>query len=312
MKRREFLATGATLTIAASGGCTGCVPAPKANLYMTETDDVGIAREVTYPLEEDGPRSNFVPNVVENGTMVVNDTEARFPANRSFVYGDAIYELTYDITDSRPARVFPFTLNRAEGEVNELEVIRFDELPEVDREKFASRGLAEDPFLGIGSSLLYYEPEVPESALVPEPEYSVIEWDAGTRGRFTVDGSYETAVNTYQYSAEQVHPSAERFGRSIRERYEFRLFGLSEGERAIVTEAIENERGWVLMPDESPPDALYKLIERFSRRDEVLREWEDEDDRSDGPSGNYIARYDGLVYWTSFGVDLNALTESGR
>lgn len=312
MKRREFLVTGATLTIAASGGCTGCVPAPKANLSMTETDDLGIAREVTYPIEEDGPRSNFVSNAVENGTTVVNDTEARFPENRSFVYQEAIYQLTYDITDSRPARVFHFTLNRAEGEVNESEVIQFDDLPAVDREKFASRGLAEDPFLGIGSSLLYYEPEVPKSMLVPDPEYTVIEWDAETQGRFTVDGSYDTTVNTYQYSAEQVHSSAAKFGRTIREQHEFTLSGLSDGERTIVTEAIENERGWVLMPDESPPDALYSLIDRFSKRQAVLREWEDEDDRAEGPSGNYIVRYDDTLYWTGFGVDLNALTESER
>lgn len=312
MKRREFLVTGATLTIAASGGCTGCVPAPKARLSMTETDDLGIAREVTYPIEEDGPRSNFVSNAVENGSTVVTDTEARFPENRSFVYRDAIYQLTYDITDSRPARVFHFILNPADGEVNESEVIQFDDLPAVDREKLASRGLTEDLFLGFGSSLLYYDPEVPESALVPDPEYTVIEWDAETRGRFTVEGSRDTNVNTYRYSAEQVHPSAESFGRSIRKQHEFIISGLSDGERAIVTEAIENQGGWVLLPDESPPDALYSLINRFSKREAVLREWEDEDDRPEGPSGNYIVRYDATVYWTRFGVDLNALTESGR
>lgn len=182
----------------------------------------------------------------------------------------------------------------------------------MDREKFASRGLDEDPFIGILSSLLYYEPEIPESALVPEPKYTVIEWEAGTRGRFTVDGSYETTVNTYQHTSEQVHPSAERFGQSIREHHEFRLTGLSDGERAIVTEAIENDRGWVLLPDESPPDGLYRIINRFSKRQVVLLEWEDEDDRAEGPSGYYIVRYDGTVYWTGFGVDLNALTESGR
>jgi hypothetical protein len=310
MKRREFLVTGATLSIAASGGCTGCAPAPKANLDMVETDDLGIARKVTF--YEDGPIEDFYANVVETGTAVVNDTEVPYPANRSFVYEDAIYQLSYDITESRPAQVFPFTLNPAEGAVDESAVIRFEDLPNVDRQKLASRGLDEDPFLGFGSTLLYYEPEVSQSALVPEPDYPVIEWDDETRGRFTVDGSYDETVDTYRYAVEQVHPSAARFGRSIRERHEFRLFGLSDGERTIITEAIENERGWVLMPNESPPDALYSLIDRFSRREEVLREWEDENDRTEGPSGNYIVRYDGTVYWTRFGVDLNALTESGQ
>lgn len=310
MKRREFLVTGATLSIAASGGCTGCAPAPKANLNMVETDDLGIARKVTF--HEDGPIEDFYANVVENGTAEVNDTEVPYPANRSFVYDDAIYELSYNITESRPAQIFPFTLNPVEGTVDESAVIRFEDLPEVDQQKFASRGMDEDPFLGFGSTLLYYESEVPQSALVPEPEYPVIEWDDETRGRFTVDGSYDKTVDTYRYSVKQVHPSAARYGRSIRERHEFRLYELSKGERTIVTEAIENDRGWVLMPDESPPDALYRLIDRFSGREEVLREYEAEDDRTEGPSGSYIVRYAGTVYWTRFGVDLNALTESGR
>lgn len=312
MKRRELLVTGTTLAIAASGGCTGCARAPTASLRMTETDGLGIARQVTLPLEEAGsPESNLVVDAVENGSTLVNDTEPRFPAERPFVYEGSVYQLTYTTVRSRPARVFQFTLDPAEEEVPESEVIAFDALPAVDREKFTSRGLDEDPFLGFGSTLLYFEPEIPESALVPQPDYPVIEWEGATRGRFTVDGSYETEVKTFRYTSEQVHPSAREFGRSVQDRYEFTLSGLTEGERAIVTEAIEEEHGWVVPPDESPPTALYSLIERFSRQEEVRQVWEDEADRSENPSGSYIVRYEGTLYWTGFSVGRDVLTEAG-
>lgn len=310
MKRREFLVAGATLSIAASGGCTGCVQSPRANLRMTETDDLGIAQEVTFSLEDGSPVSDFADDVVRNGTTVVNDTHAPFPEDRPFVHGDSIYRATYNITHSRPAEVFGFTLNPAEETGDESEIVRFEDLPTVDREKLASRGWDENPFLGIGSSLLYFEPEIPASALVPEPKYSVIEWDADTRGRFSVDGSYSTEVNTYRYTSEQAHPSAKDFGRTLRSRHEFTLSGLSAGERAIVTEAIENEHGWAVQPNQSPPNALYSLIERFSNKERVLRVWEEGDDRYVGPSGNYVVRYERVLYWTGFGVDRDLLTES--
>lgn len=311
MKRREFLVTGATLAIAASGGCTGCARAPTASLRMTETDDLGIAREVTLPLEEGSPDADFASTVVRNGSTLVNDTEPRFPAERPFVYDGSVYHMTYTTIRSRSARVFQFTLDPAEEGVPESEIIAFDDLPAVDREKFASRGLEEDPFLGFGSSLLYFEPELSESALVPQPDYPVIEWDEATRGRITVDGSYETAVKTFRYTSEQVHPSAREFGRSVRERHAFTLSGLTDGERAIVTEAIEEEHGWVVPPDESPPTALYDLIERFSRHEKVRRVWEDEAHRSENPSGSYIVRYEGTLYWTGFSVGRTVLTEAG-
>lgn len=313
MKRREYLATGATLAIAAAGGCTGCAQAPTARLEMTETDDLAIAREVTYPLDEgSSERTGLVVTSVRNGSASVDATEPPFPEDRPFVHDGSIYRMSHATTDTRPARVFRFTLDIVDGEVAESERVRFDDLPAVDRGKFASRGWDEDPFIGFGSSLTYFEPEIAESALVPVPEHTVIEWDSGARGRFSVDGSYDTEVKTYRYTSELVHPSARAFGRSIRERYEFTLSGLSGAERAIVTEAIGNEHGWVVPPDESPPDAVYGLVERFGGRQSVRRVWEDEDARSEGPGGEYIVRYEGVLYWTRFGVDRDVLTESER
>ena len=89
-------------------------------------------------------------------------------------------------------------------------------------------------FLGFGTFLLYLNEEIPNSALVPDPKYSGIVWDAETRGRFTVNGSYKTELNTYQYSSWVVNTSAEKYGKQIRQNRVFELSGLSEKQRDIV------------------------------------------------------------------------------
>ncbi|NHN61211.1 MULTISPECIES: hypothetical protein [Halorussus] len=311
MDRREFLASGATLAIAVAGGCTGCARAPAASLHMEQITDAGIAEKVTYRLDE-GPseRNRLVADAVENDSATVGDTDPPLPANRSVVYDDAVYRLSREVVASAPATAFSFTLDPVDESVSESETVRFEDLPAVDREKFAARGWADGGFLGVGSSLRYREGEISESALVPEPEHSVIVWNAETRGRFEVDGSRETSLKTYRYEAEQVNPSAEAYGATIRERYAFELSGLSSEERDVVSQAIEDEGGYYVPGGEKPPDAVWNLGERFRSQEEVRYAWEDDED--DSPSGRvdgtYVVRYDGEVYWTRIRVSREGFT----
>lgn len=311
MDRREFLASGATLAVAVAGGCTGCARAPAASLHMEPTTDAEIAERVTYRLDEgSSERYRLVADAVENDAATVKDTDPPLPANRSVVYEDAVYRLSREVVDSAPATAFSFTLDPVEGSVAERETVRFEDLPAVDREKFAARGWADGDFLGFGSSLRYRESEIPKSALVPDPEHSVIVWDAETKGRFEVDGSRETSVKTYRYNAEQVNDSAADYGAKIRERYAFELSGLSSGERDIVSQAIEDQGGYYVPGGEEPPDAVWDLAEQFRSQEEVRYAWEDDED--DSPSGRvdgtYVVRYDGEVYWTRVRVSREGMT----
>ncbi|WP_137285973.1 hypothetical protein [Halorussus salinisoli] len=310
MDRREFLATGATLAIATAGGCTGCAKAPAISLRMEPINDHEIAEEVTYRVEV-GPsdRRRLVADAVGEESVTVEDTDAPFPADEPFVYDGSVYRLSYEIVESKPATTFQFTLDPAEGSVSESETIRYDELPAVDREKLDYDG----SFLGFGSSLLYLDSEIPDSALVPDPERSVIVWDSETKGRFEVDGSIETDLKTYRYESEQVHPSAEEYGAQIRERYEFELSGLTDAERDIVSEAIE-ESDYSVPHDESPPDAALKLATRFRPHEEVRYAWEDEADAAEAGrvDGTYLVRHDGELYWTSIHVSRDQFATTAK
>lgn len=322
MDRREFLATGAALAIGVTGGCTGCARSPSASLEMEPVTDAEIARRVTHRLEADGDseRSRLVSSAVENGSATREGTEPRLPENGTFVHDGSIYRLSREVVESRPATSFSFTLNPVEGSVDGSETVDYADLPAVDRRKFAERGWADGGFLGFGSSLLYLDPEIPDSALVPEPKRPVIVWDDETRGRFEVDGARDTALRTYRYAAERVHPDVAAYGRDVRERYEFALSGLSSGERRIVEEAIggnesdeENGgRGYVIPPDEEPPRAMRELAERFRGREEVRRVWEESGARERSASGEYLVRYGGEVYWTQVFIVPEGGTETAE
>ena len=297
MDRREFLAAGATLAATVAGGCTGCARAPTASLSMDAVTDAGITRKALEDFPTESEEFRFVREAVENGSTTVRVTEPRVPADMPFIHDGAVYRLSHEIVGSEPATSFSFTLNPAKGNFAESETIPYRELPEIDRAKLGLGG--DDPFLGFGSSLLYTREEIPESMLVPEPEYPVIVWDADTKGRFEVDGSYDTALKTYRYVSEQVAPTAAAYGRRLREEVGFDLSGLSDGERSIVQDAIENEHGYTVPPDESPPNALWRLAERFRPQRGV----HDDPDDSPSMSGSYVVRYEGSWYWTSFYAD---------
>jgi hypothetical protein len=318
MDRRDFLATGAALAIGVAGGCTGCARGPEVSLEMESVSDAEIARRVTHPLEaaEDSDRYRLVADAVENGTATETGTEPLFPADGPFVYDGAVYRLDREVTASKPATEFFVTLDPAEGSADESATVRYGDLPAVDRGTFERRGWDDGGVLGFGTSLLYLESEIPDSALVPEPERPVIVWDAGAKGRFQVDGSRETALRTYRYAAEEVHPSAERYGRDVRERHAFALSGLSDGERDIVeraragSEGEDGARGYAVSPGEAIPRAAWDLADRFRGREEVRRAWEDDGSVDASASGTYLVRYGDEVYWTRLYLDRDETARS--
>lgn len=298
MNRRSFLASGATLAIGVTGGCTGCAKLPTARVSMEPVTDEEIAERATHSedLAPENDRYQFVRRTVENESVTSEGTEPKVPQNHTFVFDGAVYRLSHEVVATELATSYQFTLNPVEGEVADEETIRYEDLPAVDRRKFAERGLDDPSFLGFGSTILYTHEERAKSRLVPDPNFSVVVWDEDTRGRWSVDGSYESPLKTYRYAAEVVHESAAQFGAEIREEYAFALSGLSAGEREIVEAAIED--GYVVSPDESPSEAFWRLAERFGRHDEFYRDDEDHEADDDPISGTYLVRYDGTVYWT--------------
>lgn len=312
MNRRQFLGSGAALTTAAIAGCTGAQSSagvgtvPTASLRMRPIADVEIAEEVTYDSSV-GDSHTVDTDVITEGSTTAKATEPPFPENRPFVFNGSIYELSYEVTDSRPATSFHIILDLIDDTVESSEVVQYQDLPAVDKEVFRGRGWDDIEFIGFGTSILYLNDQIPDSVLVPDPEYSVIAWSSETRGRFSVEGSHETALKTYQYTSSVVNESAEDYGQSIREQREFAFESLTAEQREILSEATADESGFVIPREKALSEAMKGLVNQFRPQKQVDWVW-NKDEENESVSGRYLVRYKGDVYLARLHVSQSSET----
>ncbi|MFB6172128.1 MAG: hypothetical protein ABEJ23_06315 [Haloarculaceae archaeon] len=307
MDRRTLLASGAALAGTAFAGClgdwsgasAGVAHAPAMSLRMAPATDETIADRVTYDARLDDERRRPLIDALPDGTATVQATDPPVPADRPFVYDGAVYSFSHRVVDATPATTFEVVLDPVEGTPAADETVRYESLPAVDRATFAARGWDDVSTLGFGTTVLYRDSEIPDSALVPRPDRSVIVWSDGARGRFEVRGSYDTTLSTYRYAATQVSDSAAALGADVRERHAFALTDLSPSEAGIVRTATE-EPGYAVPAGEQVPAPARSLLARFRGASEVDPVWETGAD--DSLSGSYLVRREGDVYWTSLSV----------
>jgi len=310
MRRRALLASAAALLPAGLAGCTGrgtiqsggaagVAEAPTARLSMTVLDDAELPPRVLYSVgTDDGPdrRARLLDRILDGGATV-KGIRPPLPEDQHLFYDDAVYQLTHDVVEQTPATRYSVKVDIVEDSVTDAEAIRFANLPEVDREEFAKHGLADGDPIGIGTTFLYTDAEREQSVLVPDSDYSFIVWEDGAQAEWVVDDAYDTTLNTYEYTADQVATAAE-YGRQMRERFAFELSNLSDAQRNIVETAISEDQ-YVVGPDETPPSALIALTDRFRDHDQA----HGLDEAGEGDlSGTYLVQYDGEVYWTTLVV----------
>lgn len=188
MDRRGFLATGATVAVALTGGCAGCAPVSTATLQMTPVSDTGIARRTTHRLPpESAPEYDVIRQAVSNGTAVFTDTNANTPDNRppsiptntEFVFNESVYQLSAEVTDTHPTTVYRYTVDPPDDAVTESETIRYENLPAVDQQKLS---MPNPDAIGFTTTFQYTATERSNSTLVPTPDNPVIEAAATSGG----------------------------------------------------------------------------------------------------------------------------------
>ncbi|WP_435156532.1 hypothetical protein [Haladaptatus sp. DFWS20] len=105
---------------------------------------------------------------------------------------------------------------------------------------------------------------------MPTPDYPVIEWPAGRRARFSItdSNSKDATLKTYRYTADQVAPTIETYGRQLRDRYSFTISGLVDAERKLVERATEGH-GYNVERGNAPSDAFRSLVELFRQQEAV-------------------------------------------
>ncbi|MFC5135375.1 MULTISPECIES: hypothetical protein [Haloferacaceae] len=318
MRRRALLAAAASSLPAIVAGCTSpggfsgsnaAAEAPTARLELTTIADAKLPTKVLYtvrPAEGNDATAQLFDRILDGGTKT-KATRPPLPKQQHIAYQEGVYELSYEVVEETPATRYSVKVDIVTDSVIEAEAIQFADLPELDQQEFAEHGLADGDPVGIGTTFLYTDTEREQSVLVPESEYSYITWDDGTEAEWVVDDAYDTTLNTYRYTAEQVATAAD-YGQQMRERFTFELSGLPEAQREIVETAIADGQ-YIVGPDEPPSDALVALADRFRGHEQA--HGLDEDGEGD-LSGTYLVRYQGDVYWTTLVVQRDVfLTTAG-
>lgn len=312
MRRRALLAAAASSLSAIVAGCTSpggfsgsnaAAEAPTARLELTTIADAKLPTKVLYtvrPAEGNDATAQLFDRILDGGTKT-KATRPPLPKQQHIAYQEGVYELSYEVVEETPATSYSVKVDIVTDSVIEAKAIQFADLPEVDQKEFAEHGLADGDPVGIGTTFLYTDTEREQSVLVPESEYSYITWDDGTEAEWVVDDAYDTTLNTYRYTAEQVATAAD-YGQQMRERFTFERSGLPEAQRDIVETAITDGQ-YIVGPGETPSDALVALADRFRGHEQA--HGLDEDGEGD-LSGTYLVRYQGDVYWTTLVVQRDA------
>ncbi|MUV88048.1 hypothetical protein GJ631_16170 [Natronomonas sp. CBA1123] len=285
MRRRTLLATASALLAGPLAGCAH----PTAVLVMDEVDDEALAERASRDVSNDPDGSRIVSDAVDSGNATASGRSPPLETDRPVAHDGAYYTLSFTESYRGEITQYDIAIDYNPGtDTPGGSAIDYDDLPEVDREALDSLlPPPEDPptsdgyDIGVGQE--YDEEAAEASVLVPEQEYDAVVYE-GTRYPIRVDDGREITVYDYRYEAEQVAADAAEFAEQVRSEYRFTLSGLSEAERDIVAEAIED--GYY---EGSANDAFRSVAERFRAHEAV---------RPETGGGYWLARYEGTDYWS--------------
>ncbi|WP_415382426.1 hypothetical protein [Halosimplex sp. TS25] len=285
MRQRTVFALVLVALLAGLGGCSAA-----GSLSMSPVNDTALAEEASHPAPTDesgDDDSDLILDAIENGTATAVDDDPPVEAQLPFRHGGRFYALDYAENGTEPGYKVDIRVDLNASSVDGT-VVDYEELPAVDREalEFALWQGRSDANLGpgydIGVNSIYTEADAESSVLAPTQEYDAVRYEGEV---YPIDAQTERETLTvYRYEASEAAESHEAYAASLRERYEFELSGLSDGERKIVDGAV-NGTYWV---EDSDNEAFDSLVDRFRAHEPV-----EETDYD----GSYVVRYDGDLYW---------------
>jgi len=270
--------------LAVTAGCSA-----DGSLSMNPVDDAELATEASNELPEDrtGGDGSVVRRAVENGSATATGEHPPVDEGLPFRHDGQFYAVNYTETGTEPAHRVDVQVDyngSADGSV-----VAYEDLPAVDRRTLdgvLGRGdVVENrlqPGYDFGTSTVYRESEAASSAFVGDWSHDAVRYEGKTYP-VSVDVE-ETTLTVYRYEATPVANSSEAYARQLRDRYEFELSGLSEAERSVVDEALNDTK----YLESSDNEGFASLVERFRAQDAVTEtEYR----------GSYVVSYDGQLYW---------------
>jgi hypothetical protein len=285
MNRRKVLAFALVALLAAAAGCSG-----EGSLRMDPVDDDSLADQASSDLDtlQPGQDRELVRDAIQNGTTTAVDDRPPVDQQQIFSYEGAFYDISYTEAGTQQGYVAELRVDYNASTV-EGEVIDYADLSAVDQravDPLLDRPEPPEEALEPGYEFevvgTYTENQTDSSVLVPEQEYDAVRYEGETYP-VGVEAFAET-LTVYQYNSTVVAENAAEYATELREQYEFELSGLSENERSVVEDAL-NDTNYI---DDSDNSGFDSLVERFQSHQAV----EETDD-----TGKYIVRYDGQVHW---------------
>lgn len=285
MDSRTLLAFGLVALLAVTAGCSA-----EGSLSMQPVDDSELAAEASTELTEDPPdRDRAVArNAIANGSATAVGEHPPVDEALPFRHQGRFYAVNYTEADTKPGYEVNVRIDYNASSVDG-EVVAYDDLSAVDRrlldDALRRTDLPEErlqPGYDFGVGHTYTDGEADSSVLVGDHEYDAVRYEGEI---YPIAVSVErTTLTVYRYEATVVANSSEAYARQLRDRYEFELSGLSDGEREIVEDAL-NDTSYMENDDN---EAFASLVDRF-RAHEPVEETE--------YRGSYVVRYDGQLYW---------------
>lgn len=274
---------GGLLLLAVLAGCSAA-----GSLTMQQVNDVELAEEASRStsLPEEGPvrEERLAKRAIENGSTTAQGRDPPVESGLPFAHGGRYYNLSWTVTDREEATAVDVAIDY-NGSATSGEAVAYESLTARDRavleQLLPPRTDHRTDGYDFGVGATYTRTQANRSVLL-DGEHDAVGYEGETYP-VEVDDSRTVTVRTYRYTATVVANSSSEYAEQLREEHLFTLSGLSQDERQVVEEAIDDR----YYAEDTDDVAFRSVLERF-RGHEAIAEDEYE--------GLWVVGYDGEVY----------------
>lgn len=271
-------------------GCAG-----PASIEVMDVNDSEIAERNSRSLDSYGGERATVRRIrrmlesaFNNGSATFNDTSPPVDQGEIFRYGDSYYNVSWEVTDQLPGTSVTVGIDyNPSGDRLEGRRVNYRDLPTIDKELLGGllpprENPPESEGYDIGVGTDFTEQEMNESVLA-DKRYDIVVYEGEAYPIRVETNSVE--INVYNYTANLAHANASTYAEHLKDKYLFRLSGLSSAEQELMSKAMGDS--YYLEDGETE---TYKSLVTKLRRHEAV-------EGGDEYSGDWLVRYNGNVYW---------------
>jgi hypothetical protein len=266
MDRRNVAAVGSLVILVLLAGCSAA-----GSLDMETATDERVAERAsrTVPETDDEPidTGSVLRAAIENGSATFRSQESLVEPGPPFRSDGRYYNVTSSVSERQSGTAYRFGIDY-NGTARERTTVAYENLTARDRAVVGAVlppvPVTADPGPDYYFDGTYTTSERNQSVLLAEGTEAV-RYEGATYP-VVVTETESTTVLTREYTATVVANSTTAYAQRLRSQYVFTLDGLSDAERSVVREAI-NDSYYA----EDDDDAFRRLLERFDQEAAVQR-----------------------------------------